>query len=140
MEIEIIDPDPLADTSLFQPALELVLSEEELVCDYINIVFMTSDDLRALKNEYFNLDVYTDVISFNLNDPGDALEGELYLCFEQISLNATKFKTNSTQELYRVLVHGCLHLCGYEDDTSEKKETMTSLENKYLNMLKIVEC
>ncbi len=137
VKIEIIDPDPQADVRLFKDALEAVLSGEQVLCNYINVVFMTSDDLRTMKKQYFNLDVYTDVISFNLNDPDDPLEGELYLSFEQITENAGKFRTDPRSELYRVLIHGCLHLCGYEDDTTSQKTMMTSLENKYLTMLGI---
>lgn len=134
MKVEVFDPDPGIDITSFEPILNRVISGEALSASFINVIFLPRDDLRVMKQEYFNQDVYTDVIAFNLNDPGTHLEGEIYLSFEQIRLNAAEFKTNANIELLRVLIHGCLHLCGYEDDTLERKETMTHLENKYLDI------
>ena len=99
----------------------------------IDIVFMDRDALRSMKNEYFDRDVYTDIITFNLNDHDQPIEGELYISFEQISQNAVQYETDSQNELLRVLIHGCLHLCGYEDDTKESKSQMTALEDHYLS-------
>ena len=61
--------------------------------------------------------------------------GEIYLSSEQIQDNAEQYGTQWEEELYRVLIHGCLHLCGHEDDTPAAKAGMTSLENTYLNQL-----
>jgi len=121
MQIEVIDPDPNIETSLFERSIEQVIHGEQKQGDFVNVIFMKRDGLRALKKEYFNQDVYTDVIAFNLNDPEASIEGEIYLSFEQIQKNAVQFKTDETMELLRVLVHGCLHLCGYEDDTHDQK-------------------
>ena len=138
MEIEIIDPEPGLDTDLIELCVKQVFSGERKTPDYINVVFLNRDDLRLLKKEYFNLDVYTDVVAFNLNEPGDAIEGEIYLSHEQIKENATAFDTKPQEELFRVLIHGCLHLCDYEDETEELKQEMTKLENKYLELVGIV--
>ena len=88
-----------------------------------------------MKKEYFEQDVYTDVIAFNLNDPDENMEGEIYLSYEQIVDNANSYNTKSEDELIRVLIHGCLHLSGYEDDTPAAKDQMTDLENKYMGKL-----
>ena len=132
MQIEIIDPDPQADISLFKDCIQQVLAGEQKTAEYVNVVFMGRDELRRLKKKYFNLDVYTDVITFNLNDPDEAIEGEIYLSYNQITQNAAQYKTAAGNELHRVLIHGCLHLCAYEDDTAERKAQMTSLEDHYL--------
>ena len=136
MQIEIIDPDPAADISLFQKIGAQVFQEEERPVDQINVIFLSRTDLRTLKHEYFGLDVYTDVITFNLNDEQEAIEGEIYLSFEQIRENAKIFKTEVREELHRVLIHGCLHLCGHEDETPEEKVRMTALEDLHLERLK----
>ncbi len=132
MQIEIIDPDPQADASLIKSSVELVFKGEHKIAEFVNVIFLQQTELRLLKKKYFNLDVFTDVIAFNLNDPHETIEGEIYLSMEQITLNAIHFKTDLGEELYRVLIHGCLHLCGYEDDTPEQKTQMTSLEDRYL--------
>ncbi|MCF7807432.1 MAG: rRNA maturation RNase YbeY [Candidatus Marinimicrobia bacterium] len=135
MQIEIIEPDPEADISLFNTISERVFLEEKKPVHFLNIIFMGRDALRSMKQEYFGQDVYTDVIAFNLNEENEAVEGEVYLSFEQIKLNAAQYSTDSQDELHRVLIHGCLHLCGYEDDTSTLKHRMTGRENFHLSLL-----
>ncbi|NQV30144.1 MAG: rRNA maturation RNase YbeY [Candidatus Marinimicrobia bacterium] len=116
--------------------MEQVLKGEHKTSEYINIIFLSRNELRRMKKEYFGLDVYTDVITFNLNDPDETIEGEVYLSYEQIKQNSHEFKTKLEDELIRVLIHGCLHLCGYEDDTDELKTQMTKLENQYIKIVK----
>lgn len=133
MKIEIIDPVEGVNQSLFITSIQDVFKGEHKIADYVNIIFMAKDDLRLMKKEYFGMDVFTDVIAFNLNEPGESIEGEIYLSYDQIVENAREFKVNIQDELLRVLIHGCLHLCGYEDDSQSRKDKMTSLENTYLN-------
>ncbi len=135
MQIEVSNPVAGLKPSFFSECVELVLSGENKPAEYVNVVFLPRDDLRQLKKEYFGLDVYTDVITFNLNNPDEILEGEIYLSFEQIEENAGLFKTKPIDELRRILIHGCLHLCGYEDDTQVLKDQMTDLENQYIENL-----
>ena len=135
MKIDIIDTPDGADSSQFSACVREVFAAEHIICEYINIVFLGRDDLRLMKKEYFELDVYTDVIAFNLNDPDENMEGEIYLSYEQIVENANSFQTDPSTELIRVLIHGCLHLCGYEDDTPSAKGKMTELENFYIAKL-----
>tara|TARA_B000000475_G_C15916311_1_gene414683 strand:+ start:142 stop:426 length:285 start_codon:yes stop_codon:yes gene_type:complete len=86
-----------------------------------------------MKNEYFNQDLYTDVIAFNLNDSSEDLEGEIYISFEAIKINSDLYKTNINNELQRIVIHGTLHLIGYEDNTKEKKDEMTKMEDFFLS-------
>jgi rRNA maturation RNase YbeY len=136
MQIEIINQTDQVDTSLFKDIIDLVVEGEDHEGEFVNVIFMEQDELRALKNEYFGLDVYTDVIAFNLNDASEGIEGEIYISITQINQNAKLYKTDTQTELYRVLIHGCLHLCGYEDNTDELKRIMTSKEDLYLSNLK----
>lgn len=136
MQIEIINQTDQVDTSLFKDIIDLVFQGEDHEGEFVNVIFMGQDELRALKNEYFGLDVYTDVIAFNLNDSSEGIEGEIYISITQINQNANLYKTDAQTELYRVLIHGCLHLCEYEDNTDELKRIMTSKEDLYLSKLK----
>jgi len=138
MQVELINPDPEADIKQFKATVMYVFDEENRAAAWVNIIFMSRDELRTLKQQYFKLDVYTDVIAFNLNELEEDIEGEVYLSFEQIKLNAQEFGSGIHEELYRVLIHGCLHLCGYEDDTPQKKASMTHLENQYLAGVKSI--
>ena len=99
--------------------------------------YSNDNKLHQLKKQYFHQDVLTDVITFNLEDEGDPLEGEIYISLTRVSENAREFKQEIERELKRVIIHGCLHLLGYDDHTLEEKKAMTILEDHYLSQLAI---
>ena len=76
----------------------------------ITIIFSNDYKLRKLKKEYFGEDVFTDTISFNLEEEGDPIEGEVYISLERVSENARTFKQDFITECKRIIIHGCLHL------------------------------
>lgn len=98
----------------------------------LSIIFVDDEKLKKMKKKYFNQDLYTDVIAFNLSDDKSKLDGEIYISFDAIKINSELYKTNINNELQRIVVHGTLHLMGYEDNTKDKKEEMTKTENFFL--------
>ena len=104
----------------------------------ISIVISDDDKLRKMKRDFFNKDLLTDVIAFNLEDVGDPIEGEIYISFKRVKENAQDFEQEINTELKRVIIHGCLHLLGYNDITAKEKNEMTALENYYLNEFSII--
>ena len=107
-------------------------------CNDGNISFILSDKkyLNQLKKKYFDIDVFTDVIAFNLEDENDCLEGEIYISIDDVKENAKIYSNSFNKEFSRVLIHGILHLVGYNDSNEKEKEIMTDLENKYLLIAK----
>ena len=99
----------------------------------ISIILTNDKKLLQLKNQYFQQDVLTDVITFNLEENGDPIDGEIYISLNRVSENAKEFKQDTGRELKRVIIHGCLHLLGYDDQTPEGKKTMTRMEDHYLS-------
>ena len=99
----------------------------------ITIIFSNDYKLRNLKNKYFREDVFTDTISFNLEEEGDPIEGEVYISLERVSENAKTFKQDFITEIKRVIIHGCLHLLGYNDQSLKDKTKMVQLEETYLS-------
>ena len=116
--------------SSIQSLLENILLDNKQNVASINIIMTDDDTLRLMKKEYFNQDLYTDVIAFNIDD--DPFEGEIYISHDRIKDNAKKFNQSFEDELKRILIHGSLHLCGYDDKTPTEKLEMTSLEENYL--------
>ena len=116
--------------SSIQSLLENILLDNKQNTGSINIIMTDGDSLRLMKKEYFNQDLYTDVIAFNIDD--DPFEGEIYISHDRIKDNAKKFNQSFEDELKRILIHGSLHLCGYDDKTPTEKLEMTSLEENYL--------
>ena len=116
--------------SSIQGLLENILLDNKQNTGSINIIMTDDDTLRLMKKEYFNQDLYTDVIAFNIDD--NPFEGEIYISHDRIKDNAKKFNQSFEDELKRILIHGSLHLCGYDDKTPKEKLEMTSLEENYL--------
>mgnify|MGYP001421127920 FL=1 len=116
--------------SSIQSLLENILLDNKQNTGSINIIMTDDDTLRLMKKEYFNQDLYTDVIAFNIDD--NPFEGEIYISHDRIKDNAKKFNQSFEDELKRILIHGSLHLCGYDDKAPKEKLEMTSLEENYL--------
>ena len=112
---------------------EIILMDSNHDEASITFIFSNDDKLRKLKKEYFGEDVFTDTISFNLEEESDPIEGEVYISLERVSENAHTFQQDFITEYKRVIIHGCLHLLGYNDELPEDKTKMTELEETYLS-------
>ena len=89
----------------------------------INIIFCNNDKLNSFKQEYFNDDALTDIITFPIKNDND-LEAEIYISIEMAKINAEEFNVSLNNELSRLIVHGVLHLIGFNDDTEDSKKIM----------------
>ncbi len=100
----------------------------------ILFVFALDELLADLKNQYFQKNHFTDVIAFRLNDYSEAsIEGEVYISLPRAKENAKIFNQPYEKEVTRLIIHGCLHLIGFKDDTKSEKKTMTELEDDILD-------
>lgn len=89
----------------------------------INIIFCDNDKLNSFKKEYFNDDVLTDIVTFPIKND-NKLEAEIYISIEMAKINADEFNVTLNNELSRLIVHGVLHLIGFNDDTEDSKKIM----------------
>lgn len=112
-----------------------VMNSENFLNGNISIILSNREYLSKLKKKYFNMDVYTDVIAFNLEDKNDCLDGEIYISIDDVIENSKIFSKSFNDEFGRILIHGILHLLGYDDKTNVQKEKMSQLENNYLKLL-----
>ena len=111
-----------------------ILKENNYSEGKITIIFTNDRQLAQFKKQYFNQDLLTDVIAFNLEEKYDPLEGEIYISIDRVKENSLEFNENIINELKRVIIHGCLHLIGYKDESIKQKKQMTHLENQYLKI------
>lgn len=102
---------------------------------FINYVFCGDNYLQRINIEHLNTDTYTDVIAFDYSENTKEVSGDIYISVERIKENAKKFKVTFHQELYRVMIHGILHLIGYKDKTVEDAHQMRNKEDYYLSLL-----
>ena len=98
----------------------------------INIILTNRASLSKLKKQYFNVEQFTDVIAFNLEDKGKDIEGEVYISIDDVIENSTFYSASFNDEFARVLIHGVLHLIGYDDHAESDIKIMRGLEEKYL--------
>ena len=129
-----IDDDLRISHKTVEQLCTSVLTNEGHDSGEVTFIFTDDESLRGLKKQFFDMDVYTDVITFNLEDEGEPLEGEIYISWDRVKENAQTLKVDVDEELQRMVVHSSLHLVGYEDETLDTKAEMTQLEEKYLSL------
>jgi probable rRNA maturation factor len=101
----------------------------------VNVIFCDDEFLHGLNTKFLKHDTLTDIITFDYSED-TKLVGDIFISVERVRDNAIKFSQSSSKELYRVIIHGFLHLCGYKDRAKEEKRTMKLKENFYLEDLK----
>lgn len=100
----------------------------------LSYIFSSDDYLLKLNRQYLNHDFYTDVLTFLISDNKEPIEGEVYISADRIKENAKIYKTSYQKELLRVMIHGALHLCGYDDQTPKAKKLMQKKEDIYIQL------
>jgi rRNA maturation RNase YbeY len=100
----------------------------------LTFVFCSDEYLLVLNNKYLKHDYFTDIITFD-NTEGLTVHGDLFISVERVKENSAGLGVAFKDELYRVMVHGVLHLLGYSDKSKPAKQTMTSKEDFYLSQL-----
>ncbi len=114
--------------------LENVLKGESISNAIINVIYVDNDEILRLNKEYLSHDYYTDVITFSLLEEEEGIDGEVYICVDVAEEQANNYNVSLSNELFRLAIHGTLHLCGYDDDNEENKSKMRDLENLYLGI------
>ncbi len=99
----------------------------------VGYLFCDDEKILEVNNEYLGHDYYTDIITFDY-DEDDIINGDLVISLDTVRTNAEKFGKTYEEELYRVIIHGILHLCGINDKGPGEREIMEAAENKALAM------
>jgi len=100
----------------------------------LHYIFCDDEYLLKINQSFLQHDFYTDIISFDLSEREGPLQGEIYISLPRVRENASAFQVSVKQELHRVLFHGALHLCGYQDKSPREIRVMRRLEDKYLGL------
>ena len=113
--------------------LKMVAGSEIRKIGDINIIFCSDNYILDVNMKYLQHDYFTDIITFDYCE-GMVLSGDLFISVDSVRENSIEFGTDFEEELHRVIVHGVLHLIGYDDHTDEDKKVMRQKENYYLQM------
>ena len=99
----------------------------------LNVIFCSDDYLLQINKEFLQHDYYTDIITFDYTE-GDLLSGELYISIHSVLANAQEYNQPQARELMRVVIHGFLHLMGFDDHTEEEQQIMHAKEDQALEL------
>ena len=117
--------------------LRLVAKSEIRKIGDVNIIFCSDNYILNVNQQYLQHDYFTDIITFDYCE-GEKLSGDLFISVDSVRENAVEYGTEFKEELNRVIVHGILHLIGYDDHSDEDIIVMRQKENYYLSLRELL--
>ena len=112
-----------------------IILREELELGDLSYVFCSDEFLHKMNLEYLEHDTLTDIITFDYRQ-GNLISGEIYISTDRVADNAKDFNVSFDEELHRVMIHGVLHICGYNDLTESEEMQMRAKEDAALSLRK----
>jgi len=141
MDISIVNKTKLdIDQKKVQMVIELFLNSHDLGEYSVSVVFVGNAKMRSINLEYRGIDRTTDVLSFTENDDFPDLEkdkflGEIFISYSQVKKQARRLEKSIEDELVFILVHGLLHLLGYDDETEKDRLNMINLGEEFIEKM-----
>lgn len=111
-----------------------VAVEEQKRVGELSFIFCSDSYLLNINRRYLNHNYYTDVITFDYSE-ANYISGDIFISIDTVRVNAEEFHQAFENELFRVMVHGVLHLCEYKDHSDAEKRLMREKEDYYLEKL-----
>ena len=111
----------------------LLKDELNFVIASLSINFLTAEQIIPINNSYLGHNYSTDIITFNYSGENYTLDGEIFISLEDASFYAKKYGVELNNEILRLIIHGFLHLIGYDDQNVKDKRRMKKIENKLVN-------
>lgn len=127
------------DYSYLDRVIKRTLMKEKAVASIFSIIFVSEEEIQTINKTYRQIDKVTDVISFAFEDNKDdfMLEnrvlGDIYICIPRMISQAKEYGHSETRELSFLVVHGLLHLLGYDHMNKEDEEKMFGLQKEILD-------
>ncbi len=114
--------------------IDRVVENEDHIVGDINFIYCSDPFLLNINKTYLNLQTFTDIITFDQSTNPDTIAGDIFISIDQVRSNSIKYQEPFRVELKRVMVHGVLHLLGYNDKSVEEQQEMSKKEEAYLSL------
>lgn len=114
--------------------LKVLVEKEGRRLGAVSVIFCSDGYLLGMNRQYLGHDYYTDIITFDYCE-GPVISGDLFISVDTVRENALFYGEQYDREMHRVIVHGVLHLIGYDDHTDKDRKQMRSKENEALALL-----
>jgi probable rRNA maturation factor len=111
--------------------IEKVIRKENKISGDLNFIVTNDKYIRELNIKFLDHDYFTDVISFGYGE-GEVVSGEVYISIETVKKNSISYNVNLNKEVIRVIIHGVLHLVGYDDNTTDQRDIMRCMEDCWI--------
>jgi len=130
--------DSEVDKKFIHNIVKELKNELEFELSGIQINFVNSAEIMRINKVYLNHNYSTDIITFDYSGSQKMLDGEIYISIEDAAFNAKKFGVKLKEEIMRLVIHGFLHLLGFNDKSRKDKIVMKEIENKLFNKYRLV--
>jgi len=114
--------------------INFAIEKEKFICGDLSFIFCLDEYLLKINKEYLNHDYYTDIITFNYVE-GKTISGDIFISIDRVRDNAQQYGVSFENELSRVIIHGVLHLIGFDDKDESSQLIMRMKEEEYLSEL-----
>jgi rRNA maturation RNase YbeY len=112
--------------------VKLVIAAQQKKTGSINFIFCSDEYLLNLNQRYLHHNTFTDIITFDNSMQPETIEGDIFISIERVKENALRLKIDFNEELHRVMIHGILHLLGFDDKKPSAKKLMRKMEDACL--------
>ncbi len=118
--------------------IEETVAAENHALKEVNYIFCSDAYLLKINQDYLQHNTYTDIITFDNSEVENEIISDIFISIERVSENALSYQLPVLQELFRVMIHGALHLSGYKDKSAKDKKLMREKEDFYLSRLSVL--
>lgn len=115
---------------LVHELVKLLRNELNFKINQLQIIFVDSEYIHAINKEYLKHDYSTDIITFSYSEEKNVFDGEIYISVDDAQKNSKKYKVDFNTEIIRLIIHGILHLLGFDDINEQDKAIMKKSENR----------